>query len=979
MIKPEQIYAATDGGLRILEIHIPNAREAARSKKAVKLREESTASAYIKLKRRNDGTEVYGVTDFGDDGKMKDPIQIHMEATGLRFPEAIMDLAQMFGVQDSLTRAINKPDIRQEPAPADMPDGHEFWELLDDFTDDMCRVMGPKVTREHLRALHWLPVKFFARVKDRKITYRYSNERFPIFMRECWFTGKDGKPDRFYKLYEPMNPDKGFRFSYTPRGKKQQDYVNGLWELRDTFRIMNEKEEAEWRRDPANEDKPYQERKLPGAVICSGERDSLCARSQGYFPLWLNSETAELKAQTYREIMRYVEILYNIPDVDATGVRRGTELALKYMDIYTVWLPAEYLSQYRDNRGKPRKDLRDWMELRPEPADFKKLINRAAPACFWTVKIETSKDGKTVKRKFYIDFICLKNFLNLNGFFTLKDKTKKDTQFIKVTGNIVELVTPKEIRAFVENWAEEESLDRELRNLIANTQFLNAASLESLRELDPDFTNYTDRAQWFYFPRFALEVTAEGIIKHDAKKNITGHYVWRQNVIDHDVKILDDMFTITHPEGQTESADFDITIHPHASNYFRYLINSSRIYWRKELEQHTADMAPEQAAEYLASHRFDIAGEGLDPDEIQEQKQCLINKIFTIGYMMHRFKSPSRPWAPFVMDNVIGENDQCNGGSGKSFMFKALSQFVNFVPLPGRNTKLFENQFWAERISRHVDISLFDDIDEYFPIKQLYDTITGDMTINPKNNQSYTLTYEEAPKFAFTTNYVPKEFNGSTVRRMLYVVMSDYYHQRSEENDYSETRTIRDDFNKDLFSAQYTEAEWCADINFIMQCVRFYLSVAPLNIKIEPRMGNIIYRKYLRDMSDNFRDWAEQYFAEGGDHLDCAIIRQDAYEDYKRFSGAGKTTMQGFTKALKGFCFTCEYIEELNPGDQCNSGGGTRILKRITDPVTGKTKSTDMIYLRTVTEARRMEQPPAVEPKQGDLFTPPTDDEDIPF
>ena len=375
-------------------------------------------------------------------------------------------------------------------------------------------------------------------------------------------------------------------------------------------------------------------------------------------------------------------------------------------------------------------------------------------------------------------------------------------------------------------------------------------------------------------------------------------------------------------------------------------------------------MTPEQAAEYRAAHRFDIAGEGLDPDEIQEQKQCLINKIFTIGYMMHRFKSPSRPWAPFVMDNVIGENDQCNGGSGKSFMFKALSQFVNFVPLPGRNTKLFENQFWAERINRHVDISLFDDIDEYFPIKQLYDTITGDMTINPKNNQSYTLTFAEAPKFAFTTNYVPKEFNGSTVRRSLYVVMSDYYHQRSEENDYNETPTIRDDFNKDLFGTQYTEDEWTADINFIIQCVRFYLSVAPLNIKIEPRMGNIIYRKYLRDMSDNFRDWAEQYFAEGGDHLDRAIIRQDAYEDYKRFSGAGKTTMQGFTKALKGFCFTCGYIDELNPADQCNSGGGARILKRIADPFTGKMKSTDMIYLRTVAEARKLEQPaPPVQEK----------------
>ena len=165
MIKPAQIYAATEDGLRILELHIKDVREALRSKKAVKLREESTASAYVKLQKRRDGLTVYGVTDFGDDGKMKDPIQIHMEATGLHFNEAIMDLAQIFGVQDSLNRSVNKPHIQQEQAPADMPDGHEFWELLDDFTETCVASWGPKVTREHLRALHWLPVKFFARVK----------------------------------------------------------------------------------------------------------------------------------------------------------------------------------------------------------------------------------------------------------------------------------------------------------------------------------------------------------------------------------------------------------------------------------------------------------------------------------------------------------------------------------------------------------------------------------------------------------------------------------------------------------------------------------------------------------------------------------------------------------------------------------------------------------------------------------------------
>lgn len=90
---------------------------------------------------------------------------------------------------------------------------------------------------------------------------------------------------------------------------------------------------------------------------------------------------------------------------------------------------------------------------------------------------------------------------------------------------------------------------------------------------------------------------------------------------------------------------------------------------------------------------------------------------------------------------------------------------------------------------------------------------------------------------------------------MLFVVFSDYYHQQTEDNDYLETRRIYDDFNKDLYSSTYTEAEWEADINFFMQCVRFYLSVANMPVKIEPRIDNIIFRKFLRDMGDNFQDW----------------------------------------------------------------------------------------------------------------------------
>lgn len=82
--------------------------------------------------------------------------------------------------------------------------------------------------------------------------------------------------------------------------------------------------------DPANEGKPYISQKLEEAFICSGERDALCVRALGYYPLWFNSETQKITSDEIKEIMKYVKRLYNIPDIDSTGIRKGTELALEF-------------------------------------------------------------------------------------------------------------------------------------------------------------------------------------------------------------------------------------------------------------------------------------------------------------------------------------------------------------------------------------------------------------------------------------------------------------------------------------------------------------------------------------------------------------------------------------------------------------------------------------------------------------------------
>ncbi|MCS2302763.1 hypothetical protein NXX23_09940 [Bacteroides ovatus] len=54
---------------------------------------------------------------------------------------------------------------------------------------------------------------------------------------------------------------------------------------------------------------------------------------------------------------------------------------------------------------------------------------------------------------------------------------------------------------------------------------------------------------------------------------------------------------------------FDIRINAVPSNFFGYVINSSRVYWRKELEYNFDDKSVGEAESYREKHKFDIEGE----------------------------------------------------------------------------------------------------------------------------------------------------------------------------------------------------------------------------------------------------------------------------------------------------------------------------------------------------------------------------------
>lgn len=957
MIRPEDIYAATNRGLDIILDYYPQAAECVDNKKHFKRRlSEDDASACLKLFKTPDGGEIYKVTDFGDQGHAMSPVDIVMHEDGIRFPEAILKLATRYGVTDTLDRNVNKPEIRQRPAKVKEKDGSRFFELEEGFTPDQLRILGPRVKKEDVEFLNWHVVKSISYVKNREVTTKSTTPNYPIFIRECLVKASSGEsPEvKFYKIYEPLNLSKQYRFSYTPEGVKPKQYINGFEELKALFRKMNADEEAIFKQDPANDAKAYKEKKLPEAFICSGERDALCVKSLGYPPLWFNSETYKVDPEEIKQIYRYVEVLYNIPDIDTTGIVKGTELALKYMDVRTIWLP-RWLNTYHDHRGKPRKDFRDFVEIRPGNDDFRSLMVLANPAKFWVKKFVE----KTNSWSYEIDSDSLDYFLKLNGFYSLKDDSSSQTKFIRIVGNTVSLIKARDIRRFIRTFATERALAKDVRNLIRNSNRMSDSALENLEEIDLDFTNYTHNSQYFFFPKSVWEVTADQVTEYRAGSINTRH-VWEENVIPHNCKLLPDMFSITRKEDVEGNFLFDIDIPDISSNKscsLRAAINSSRLHWRKTMEYGLQDMGSDEAERYKIQHKFDIAEEGLSQEEIKEQKDCLIAKIFAIGFMMHRYKSPSKAWAVMAMDNKIGEDGECNGRSGKSFFFFAVSNFMKTVKLSGRNPKLMDNQHVFERVSLHTDFMYVDDCNKYLSLDMFYDLITSGMTVNPKNNQSFDIPFQQSPKIGFTTNYVPSDFDPSTEARLLYMIFSDWYHQRTQDNDYLETRSIRDDFGKDLFT-DYNEEEWEWDINFFIQCAKAYLNIVRLNVKLQPPMGNIMKRKYKQDMGVNFEDWAYSYFSEEGEHVNCFVPREEALGAYKLHSNVKNVTMQRFTKALKGFCKLCPYVDSLDPEEYRNSQG--RIIRK-----NSSQESKEMIYIRTI--ERKEEE--AVE-RQGTLFEP---------
>lgn len=978
-VTPQDVFSQTNGGLDIILHYYPAAEQSLRNKRhKFSVRDEKTPSCV--LYQSTDGR--YIIHDFGQSGKdaRLDALDVIMREERLKNPEefnmAMKIAIEKFGVSGEDIK-ISKVQAKYDRRAAndDEKEGDVKWELMDFSINDLRSIFADKIwdylsdkplpekvkiekgtdaaavyhatelcKRYHLHSVQWYSIVSRDKQNQSKlIVHTYSStEHYPILMFD------EGQWQKFYK---PKEREKKYRFFSA--GRKPEHYVFGQQQCTNASEALQEVDEDDNGSDDpeaANTTKKKTKTRLTEIIICSGGSDALNVAALGYQVAWLNSETAQLNTWQYARLRGITDRLYLLPDIDTSGMKAAMALCEQYLDLHLIELP-KALSQRRDIRGNACKDVRDYFR-HFKTTDFKNLIEMSYPLMFWDAEPKVKRDGKAQTkygRKMYEyrpNNELIYNFLYRKGFGMLDmPSEKKGEGLVHVQHNVVSPVEFRHVNRFVKEYLRQPNVIEFLRhgshldliNAFHRSPNFSESSLGNLPHVDLEFKAYGRDHQYLFFKNQTWRITAEGI--EVFKPEDCEVFVWDHDVKPYNVEVLPDFFKIKEaPDGA-----WDIDILDKRCLFFRFAINSSRVYWRKELED-MLDVFPGKE-EYLAEHQFSIDGPLLSAIEIQEQKQHLINKMVSLGYLIHRYKNPARAWAIWAVDYNIQNSDESNGGTGKSLFYGALFHLLNYEPFDGRNSKLTQNPHIFERVTKYTALLFVDDAYKYFDFDFFYALITGFLTVNPKGTQGYTLGPEISPKLCITSNFPPARNDKATRRRLWFSAFSDYYH-KNPNGEYREERLPNQEFGKSLFS-EFTEEEWNLFFNFSAQCVKAWMEWG----QVEPPMETLMQNQYKNQMGATFHDWADTYFSTENDRLDRLVPRYIAYEVFKHGYNP-QLSPQGFLEKLRAWCRYNGYV--LNPEallrqkDKRISRSTNKLqFQRGTWVDTGKKESTEMLYIQT--------------------------------
>lgn len=238
----------------------------------------------------------------------------------------------------------------------------------------------------------------------------------------------------------------------------------------------------------------------------------------------------------------------------------------------------------------------------------------------------------------------------------------------------------------------------------------------------------------------------------------------------------------------------------------------------------------------------------------------------TIGFMLHAYKNLSYCPAIILNDEVISENPE--GGTGKGLFINALSQMKKLVVIDGKAFN-FEKSFAYQLVSADTQVLCFDDVKKHFDFERLFSVVTEGLTLEKKNKDAIKIPFKKSPKVAITTNYAIKGRGNSFARRKWELEFAQFY---------TKDFTPLVEFGRLLFS-DWSEEEWCAFDNYMIENVMFYLEKG----LIKGEFKNQSKRNLGGDTSHEFVEWCGLFdngYVNDLIKYDEIIYKNDLYLDF---------------------------------------------------------------------------------------------------
>lgn len=251
----------------------------------------------------------------------------------------------------------------------------------------------------------------------------------------------------------------------------------------------------------------------------------------------------------------------------------------------------------------------------------------------------------------------------------------------------------------------------------------------------------------------------------------------------------------------------------------------------------------------------------------------------SIGYLLHKFKDPSRVECILLTDEILSSAPQ--GGTGKSLFQQALSKVVNTVVINGIDFQT-NKVYTYEEVDMETRLVNIDDCMRNFDFEELFSITVGSLTVRKKYVSQVTIPFEHSPKFCLSSNRIIKGEGESHNRRKVEIEFSNYF---------SIKHTPSDEYKR-LFFVEWDEKEWNRFFTFMGRCILYYLKEGKI---LKYTATNLAKKKVKCSLGESLFEFFETYIVEDNFYTSKLLL-----EEYREMSN-DEISPTKLTQSLKKY------------------------------------------------------------------------------